>query len=456
MTTDSTSRSSSPDGSRSSPSVDPRSSIEPSDDLDNQTAQVARSAICCDLLKGMTDSKMVRGTVLSAVACLTVFFLVSNPVGWIASAIGISALAVKILFWASLVLVPFLIGALPWNRCCPQIDDSQLGDASPQIPVQASHLMRAPRENRASSLKLFRQEVSDKFSSETLTSVLKSLKEENIPTTSVKPLIWLGYALMPILYLTYDEINQLSESEKQVWNQRKEITKKAESELIRVLEDEFKKDGSLELIEINQFTQVFLQSAMDENGAIERYRKDGHRYEKIVLAYQAEQPVCFPGENTASAAKEVLLKNLKDLATNQGILDENLFILLQEAVSQDWEKIGTTFWLSLHLEKEFGARVDSLICYSSKQQCVKIEKIGNNFKIIHEYIIKLSSPFNVASSEHRIRLEYLLKSSKDGWEISKPCRTYINKGEMELEKISSPKPLAKIASVEESDEKRDE
>ncbi len=59
------------------------------------------------IAKNILNSRTVKITALTATVIICTLFLLSNPVGWVATAIGISLLATKILF--SLVAVPVLL-----------------------------------------------------------------------------------------------------------------------------------------------------------------------------------------------------------------------------------------------------------------------------------------------------------------------------------------------------------
>lgn len=61
-------------------------------------AQRSFLGIACNFAEGLWRSKIWRAVVLTAAAVTLLFFLVSNPVGWVASALGVSLIVGKILF----------------------------------------------------------------------------------------------------------------------------------------------------------------------------------------------------------------------------------------------------------------------------------------------------------------------------------------------------------------------
>lgn len=82
---------------------------------DGKVQEVARRSFCAalkDVAEGLWNSKIFRAVVLTAAALVAVFFLVSNPVGWMVSGVITLAIAKAIFFGGGALLgTAVLLGA---------------------------------------------------------------------------------------------------------------------------------------------------------------------------------------------------------------------------------------------------------------------------------------------------------------------------------------------------------
>src|SRR5579872_398640 len=91
------------------PYISPAPPLRTSSHQNHRVSDVAQPAIQEGTCKfGICKSKVLRAVLITTAALLLVFLLVSNPVGWVASAICVS-IAIAKLFIAAAVIVPNLV-----------------------------------------------------------------------------------------------------------------------------------------------------------------------------------------------------------------------------------------------------------------------------------------------------------------------------------------------------------
>ncbi len=285
-------------------------------------------------------------------------------------------------------------------------------------------------------------------SPEDLKNVLKNLERMPNDTNFQKSLLLVAWSLETVnafSYLDPFSFSFMTDEQQAIWVKKEEIKEKAAQSLHSYTDQMIQKNCVLDHINFHEEMKPFITNR-DEKDVTEQFKKDGHRYGKLVLTDPNGKSLLFPGENpTAGDTKAFLLHKLKAFAMIGQEFDPNLYATLQEAICQNLEKLGTEHRMSHELKKAFGdEKFAALVPIGPRKECHGLKKIDDTrFIVTHEYNIRVFTSYDPTNqTSHRVRIEYPIERDVSGsWAIRQPTWTYLGEDAKSLIEMTKPIPL---------------
>lgn len=316
-------------------------------------------------------------------------------------------------------------------------------------------LLNSAKNTSADILKICktRQQIKSIFRGFSTVDIERVLKHFGDPSTSTdtpKLSVIMGARLWGRDGIQLDQVNRsfLTKNQLAILKTKDQYVEQAEKAIRTHLLKLIKKGETQKHLNFQKEMQAFI-AKHDKENITEQFKKDGHRYGQLILAEPTKNPVLYPGNNTVTSAKPALLAKLRDLAKTDKEFDPKLFRMLQEAICQNLEKLGTEHWVKDQLTRTFEPGVEVLLTLNWRKNGLYLEKTSDTeFVALHKYTLRVLNMEDESSDDYNMQVTYPIKKEANGWIFEQAKINQINNSDQTAKASKKPIPLPALPAPE--------